>query len=101
MLTFTFIIYLLSYMFLLPALILIFSYLYFTILVLTTTTTTYIQFLRVCFVFQIYFILGFGPCWIYALLCPWWIDYNIYFGLSALVGLVEYIWFNYWIGLRI
>ena len=70
-------------MFLFPALMLIFFQLYLTILVLTTT---YIQFLMVCFVLKIYFILGFGLGWIYALFCPWWVDY-IYFGLSELVGL--------------
>ena len=77
-------------MFLFPALMLIFFQLYLTILVLTITilvlTTTYIQFLMVCFVLKIYFILGFGLGWIYALFCPWWVDY-IYFGLSELVGL--------------
>ena len=83
MLTFTFIIYLFKKVLLFPALMLIFSQLYLSILVLTTT---YIQFLRVCFVLKMYFILGFGLGWIYALFCPWWVDY-IYFGLSELVGL--------------
>ena len=70
-----------------PAPMLIFSQLYLTTCILVLTTT-YIQFLRVCFVLKIYFILGFGLGWIYALFCPWRVDY-VYFGLSELVGLTK------------